>query len=56
MDKAFIFYILRMNELINHFDKMFMDKSRGKNDELSCFDHRQESYIFLFDGCAINSG
>ena len=55
IDKAFSVYILNMNELINHFDKMFMYKSRGKNDRLSCFDHRQASYIFLFDDCAINS-
>jgi len=27
MDKAFSVYILKMNELINHFDTIFIEKS-----------------------------
>ena len=50
IDNAFSVYILKMNELINHFDKMFMDKSQGKNDGLFCFDYEQASYIFLLEG------
>ena len=50
IDKAFSVYILKMNELINHFDMIFIDRVSDKNDLLSCFDHRQVSYIFLLDG------
>ena len=49
MDKAFSVYILKMNELINHFDIIFIDRVLDKNDLLSCFDHIQASYIFLLD-------
>ena len=49
MDKAFSVYILEMNELINYFDMIFIDRVSDKNDLLSCFDHRQVSYIFLLD-------
>ena len=49
IDKAFIIYILKINELINHFDRMFIDKSRCKNDRISCFDYEQVSYIFLLE-------
>ena len=49
IDKSFNVYILKMNELINHFDRILMDKSRGKNDILFCFDYEQASYIFLLE-------
>ena len=49
MDKAFSVYILKMNELINYFDIIFIDRVSDKNDLLSCFDHRQRSYVFLLE-------
>gem|GEM_PF-7024072 len=32
MDKAFSVYILEMNELINYFDMIFIDRVSDKND------------------------
>ena len=32
IDKVFSVYILKMNELINHFDTIFIEKSYAKND------------------------